>query len=125
MATLEPIASTTKTGEKVTIRSAEVSDAPQLVDLMSEVIAEGVYTLAEPEEWTTTAEQERDSIAEHVEQAGYLYLVAEVDGAVIGKLEFENGRRRRTVHAGMFSIYLRREWRERGIGKLLIQRLID
>ncbi len=124
MATLEPVTGTTKTGEHITIRCAEASDAAQLVALMSEIIAEGAYTLAEPDEWTTTPEQERESIAEHAEQPGYLYLVAAVDGAVVGKLEFENGRRRRTAHSGMFSVYVRSEWRERGIGRLLMEHLI-
>lgn len=125
MATVEPRTGQTRTGRRVVIRCAEEADAARLVEMMRAVVAEGSYTVAEPDEWTTTPEQERKTIAAHVARRGYLYLVAEVDGSVVGKLDFQNGYRHRTARSGMFSIYLSREWRGQGVGPLLIQRLLD
>ena len=71
------------------------------------------------------AARERQTIGECAEQSGYLYLVAEVAGRVVGQLEFENGRWRKTAHAGMLSVYVDRDWRGRGVGTILLRGLLD
>jgi RimJ/RimL family protein N-acetyltransferase len=114
-----------KTGEQLLVRSAQTEDAAQIVDMKATIMAEDIYTLTSPGEFRPSAERERQTIGECAEQSGYLYLVAEAAGQLIGQLEFENGRWRKTAHAGMLSIYVARDWRERGVGTFLLRSLLD
>jgi RimJ/RimL family protein N-acetyltransferase len=125
MSMIEPQTHTLKTGEQLLVRSARSDDAAQIVDLKAAIMAEDVYTLTSPGEFTPSAERERQTIGECIEQSGYLYLAAEVAGRVVGQLEFENGRWRKTAHAGMLSVYVDRDWRERGVGTILLRSLLD
>ena len=124
MSIFEPQTHTVKTGEQLLVRSAQIEDAARLVDLKAAIMAEDIYTLTSPGEFTPSAERERQMIGECAEQSGYLYLVAEVAGRVIGQLEFENGRWRKTAHAGMLSVYVAGDWRERGVGTILLRSLL-
>jgi RimJ/RimL family protein N-acetyltransferase len=47
------------------------------------------------------------------------------DGAIIGTLRFKNHPRRRMAHHGHFGIGVDEEWRSRGVGRALIQVLLD
>jgi RimJ/RimL family protein N-acetyltransferase len=114
-----------KTGDQLLVRSARLEDAAQIVDMKAAIIVEDIYTLTSPGEFTPSAERERQTIGECAEQSGYLYLVAEAADRVIGQLEFENGRWRKTAHAGMLSVYVARDWRERGVGTILLRSLLD
>jgi RimJ/RimL family protein N-acetyltransferase len=124
MSMFEPQTHTLKTGEQLRVHSARIEDAAQIVDLKTAIMAEDIYTLTSPGEFTPSAERERQTIGECAEQSGYLYLVAEVAGRVVGQLEFENGRWRKTAHAGMLSVYVAHDWRERGIGTILLRSLL-
>jgi RimJ/RimL family protein N-acetyltransferase len=124
MSMFDPQTQMLKTGERLLVRSARIDDAAQIVDMKAAVIAEDTYTLASPGEFTPSAERERQTIGECAEQSGYLYLVAELAGRVVGHLEFENGRWRKTAHAGMLSVYVARDWRERGVGTILLRSLL-
>jgi RimJ/RimL family protein N-acetyltransferase len=125
MGGIEPQTHALKTCEQVLVRSARSEDAAAIVELKAAIMAEDIYTLTSPGEFTPSAERERQTIGECAEQSGYLYLVAEVAGRVVGQLEFENGRWRKTAHAGMLSVYVARDWRERGIGTILLRSLLD
>ncbi|MEP0836414.1 GNAT family N-acetyltransferase [Coleofasciculus sp. FACHB-64] len=114
-----------KTGDVVTVRSALIEDAKALVDLQFSVAQEGKYMVTEAEEFNLTKSEEKETIEQHSQQPGQLYLVAEIDNTVVGFVEFENGNRRRTSHSGILSIFVDREWRGKGIGSFLLQELID
>jgi len=125
MSIIEPQTYRLKTGKQLLVRSSRSKDADRIVELKAAVMAEDVYTLTSPGEFTPSAERERQTIGECAEQSGYLYLVAEVADRVVGQLEFENGRWRKTAHAGMLSVYVDRDWRERGVGTILLRSLLD
>lgn len=124
MGAIEPRMHTLADGTEVLLRGARADDAPRLAELIAAIIAEDRYTLASPGEAGPSAEGLRQRIAEYLDQPGYLYLVAEAAGQVIGHLDFSNGRLRKTAHAGAFAVYLAEGWRGRGVGPLLIERLL-
>jgi RimJ/RimL family protein N-acetyltransferase len=125
VSTIPPKGYGLKTGEEVLVRSAEPEDASGLVDAKRGIVEEGRFTLVEPDEFESSEQDEEKSIRDHAEKPGCIYLVAEVGGQTIGLLEFENGRYRRTAHSGMLSMFVRKEWRDRGVGAALLQALID
>jgi len=123
--TIEPKEYGLKTGETLLVRAARPEDADQLAAMMNTIVQEDIYTLAGPGERTITAERERQRLAEYAAAPGYLHLVAEVAGSIVGQIDFTNGRWRKTAHAGELAIYIAKEWRDQGIGAILLQRLLD
>lgn len=114
-----------KTGETVLIRTASPQDAFGLLEIRRSVVEEGQYTLTEPDEFTTTEDDVREAIEEHLEKPGYLYLVAGLGRRVVGLLRFSNGRHRRTAHAGTLMLLVQAGYRGKGIGSALLHSLID
>ncbi len=114
-----------KSGRRVFLRTAKSKDASQIVKLMKCVIAEGPYTLAEPDEYSATVSSESRKISRFKKAPGKIYLVAEVGKDIAGFLSFDNWDTRRTAHTGLFSVFLKKKWRGKGIGKILVQGMID
>jgi RimJ/RimL family protein N-acetyltransferase len=106
------------------VRNSTLQDAQRIIEVMREVILEGPYTLTEPDEFDWSIMSKRQDISESLRNAGQLSLVAEVNGEVVGFLEFVNGRRRRTQHSGTLSIFVQEGFREIGIGSALIRTLL-
>jgi RimJ/RimL family protein N-acetyltransferase len=125
MGTIEPQTYILRDGTSLLVRAARAEDAARLAEMKNAIIAEDAYTLAGPGEHTATAERLERTIAEHADEPGYLYLVAEAGGQVVGELTFSNGHLRKTAHAGQLSVYLGRDWRERGVGSILLRRLLE
>ena len=113
-------------GTKVTIRSATPKDATGTLHLFRSIVEEGLYTLAEPAELTTTVEDEQEAISKDQEHPGNLCLVAEVNGEIVGMIRAESGAYRRTRHfADIDSMWVNAKWRGRGIANLLITTLLN
>lgn len=122
---IEPETHELRTGELLTIRSAESEDASSLVDIMYAAAREGGYMVAEYDELTVTEEKQREEITEYGSGVGRTYLVAEVNGEVVGFCECESGHRRRTAHTAMLSIFVKEGWRNKGVGRMLLRTLVE
>jgi len=114
-----------KDGKLIIIRSAEKSDAMNILALGKSVMTESIYTLTEPDELNLTVEQEADWIQSHLDHLAKLIVVAENDGQIIGILDFSNGHRRRIAHQGDFGMSVEKSWREQGIGAVLLSALLE
>jgi RimJ/RimL family protein N-acetyltransferase len=112
-------------GRTVKIRSALERDAEAYLTLGKSIMAEEIYTLTQPHELNFTIEQEVQWIKLKIDNESHLVLVAEVDGEVIGQLDFSNGHRQRIAHTGDFGMGVRKDFRGMGIGSLLLRNLID
>ena len=109
----------------VTIRNARAEDVEKIIQIKKAVVTENIYMLREIEETNYTKEGEKKDIENHLNNAGSLYIVAETDKEVIGFLEFQNGGLKRTAHSGMFSMFIIKKWRECGIGKMLMESMMN
>ena len=125
MSSITPKTITTKSGQPVTIRSAEPDDAIQLIAFVHSVLAESPFFGLKPDEFDRTEDQERQWIQEHIDGPGKLVVLAEVSGTVIGCLSFDNGSYRRIAHRGSFGLSVRENWRGQGIGTVTLQALLD
>lgn len=125
MSTITPKTFTLKNNKTLILRSAAVKDASQIVRLMKGVIKEGPYTLQEPDEYTATVKSEAAKIKRLNSGKGSLYLVADVNKTVTGFISFDNWPTRRTEHTGLFSVFITKKWRGYGIGKILVQGMLD
>jgi RimJ/RimL family protein N-acetyltransferase len=125
MGTIEPRELTLKNRKTGILRIAAAKDAPQIVKLMKGIIKEGPYTLAEPDEYRSTIKTESAKIKRFRNAVGKIYLVLTIGKEVTGFISFDNWDTRRTAHTGLFSVFIRKKWRGLGIGKILVNGMLD
>lgn len=114
-----------KNGTNVIIRTARESDAEAYLNLGKSIMSEEIYTLTQADELTFTIEQERDWLKSNIEDECHLIIVAEVADKIVGQLDFFNGPKRRNAHTGEFGTGVHKDFRNLGIGSLLIRALVD
>jgi len=124
MAIIEPRTVTLKDGASCILRVPEVGDAEAVLAYARAHINENAGSISAPEEFTITLEEERKWIASHRDNPDDLLLVADLDG-VAGLINFKAAERRRLRHNGSFGVGVRNDLRGRGIGRALIERLLD
>lgn len=114
-----------KNGSFVTIRTVRETDAEAYLTLGKSIMSENIYSLTQADELILTVEQEREWLKSNIEDECHLIIVAEIDNKIIGQLDFSNGHRKRNAHTGEFGMGVHKDFRELGIGSLLIGALVD
>jgi RimJ/RimL family protein N-acetyltransferase len=128
MSKIDPKNFKLKNGEKIVIRSAETNDAQALIDLWDEIVSEDEFNVtirADIKDQDITIEKEQNWIQEHNDKEGWVVLVAEFNGIIVGGINVENGLRRRIAHVGTIHISVRKKYRGLGVGKALLQCTLD
>lgn len=116
----------TRDNESYIIRTGKVEDAEVTLDIQRSVVSEGKYLIAYSEEFTKTPLQHREWIQSILENENETLIVAEKDGQVVGWIVFESTQnRKRLSHTGSFGMLIRNDYRGNGIGKLLLQALLE
>ncbi|TYR79989.1 GNAT family N-acetyltransferase [Priestia megaterium] len=105
-----------KDGRKVTIRPAEVEDAKQITTAVEEIIAAGEFIQKDEPK---TVEEEQQFIRE-VAEKNHMYVVAEVEGEVVGIARVLRGEIQMKRHTGLFRTWLVSKVQGMGIGKQLM-----
>ena len=103
------------------VRSATVDDAAAIAEIYNQGIQDRVAT------YETQPRSAEDQQARLQAIAGrYPAVVAEIDGEIVGWAGAEPYRARECYRGiGEFSMYVRRGWRGRGVGDLLLAGLIS
>ena len=84
--------STLKDGRLLVIRTAETDDALATLDLYRSVVAEGRFTLLEPDELKRDEKGERGAISADLKAPQWVRVIAEVDHRVVGMARVRGGR---------------------------------
>ncbi|RCX21427.1 RimJ/RimL family protein N-acetyltransferase [Fontibacillus phaseoli] len=125
MGWFEPIRIVDKYNQIIEIRTAVGHDADRILAYNREIISSESFLLTVPEEFDRTVEMEREWIEETLNKESSLILLAEEQGKVVGLLDFHSGHKRRIAHTGYFGMSVRSDYQGGGIGKALLQALID
>ncbi|QIB26900.1 GNAT family N-acetyltransferase [Caloranaerobacter azorensis] len=112
-------------GKKVVIRKAEKKDAEELIKFINIISYESDFLTFEPGELKLTKELEESIIEECYNSDNKLFLIAEIEGEIVGNLSFKGSNRRRLKHAGEFGISVKKEYWNMGIASQLIKELIE
>lgn len=106
------------------IRRAEPLDAAGLLAYLRRVGGESPHLTFGAEGIELTEEQEREHIARAGCTYNALFLVATVDGEIVGGLNFSGGVRPRMRHIGEFGVSVARAHWGKGIARRLIEQLL-
>ncbi len=121
-----PLTVRDRTGEEIVIRNAEPQDADDLLRYLKVTSAETPFLVREPEEITLTAEEERAFLGRLLASERELMLVACADGRHVGNCSLMRaGPQLRYRHRCSVGIALYREFWGRGIGRLLMEAVLD
>jgi putative acetyltransferase len=107
--------------ENLTVRSATREDAASLRDYAERLLSEnlpGIFRRPVP-----TLADEVEFIRERIDPDNCALLIAEIDGAPVGLVDFIGGRLEEEAHAGTFGISVDRDYRGRGVGGALLDAL--
>ena len=125
MSSIVPREFTIKSGETIVVRSVLPEDTNSLHELSAEILREREFMITLPEEFLFTEEQERIWLKQHDDNPSAIFLLAFAESMLIGYLHFACEERRRRAHSGRFGMAVRKEWREKGVGRALLQALLD
>ncbi|MEQ9455640.1 MAG: GNAT family protein [Phycisphaeraceae bacterium] len=110
---------------EVAVRSAVPDDAERLLSYVDGVRTESEYLLVSPEDELFSLEAERGWVQSHLDDPYGVCLVAEAHGEIVSCCGLQGNRFKRRRHATGLGIAIRRTWRGVGLGRHLMQTLID
>ncbi|WP_459476982.1 N-acetyltransferase family protein [Clostridium saccharoperbutylacetonicum] len=102
------------------IRKAELGDAESIIQLVKEVMDESPFFSRTSDEFNFTIEQEE----EYIKNAA-LFLVAEVNGKIIGSATLDRSKLVRLNHAALFGITILKAFSHKGLGSLFMDKVIE
>jgi len=114
-----------KYGRALIIREARGRDARAVLEYLDLISQETDFLTFGPGEFRLTQKEEFDYIEKCRGAENCLYLLALLEGTVIGTLTFESGTRPRTKHAGEFGISVLRKYWGTGVASSLIDSLLE
>lgn len=114
-----------KNGNPIVIRKANKSDANAMLEYINAISRESDFLTFGEGEFGKTIEQEKSFIDNISKQNNSLFIIAEVEGKIVGNLNFSGGARSRTAHTGEFGVSVLKEHWGQGIGTKLIKYLIE
>jgi ribosomal protein S18 acetylase RimI-like enzyme len=115
----------TKNTVRISLRTGNINDAEAVLELEKEVLAENKFMISVIEEFEETLEQKRSWIRKILENNREQLIVAEINGDVVGLIVFRSKSSKRLSHTGSFTAMVKKEYRNQGIGKLLIKELLS
>jgi len=132
MASIEPKIITTTDGSRLRIRTANTRDVQAMFLHREHMALTSEHNVTEHDEFDRNEEKLLASLRDYAEKPGWLYLIAEHEhdapeecGPILGTLSFHNGSRRKLEHHGDFGISVAAAWRGKGIGRALIEILLE
>lgn len=110
----------------VTIRNARPDDAAAGIAYFRRLFSEpGINLITEADEYFPTVESNARVIRDMNRADNSLYLVAEIEGELVGILTLEGAKRRNVRHTAVLGITVAKEWRGQGIGRRLMKEAIE
>lgn len=107
------------------IREIDSADAKNFINYRNTLAEETTYLRASKSELNLNLEEQNKTIRNFIDCNNQYSIIAELDGTLIGNLQFRGGNQQRTQHAGEFGIsVLKDHWGNR-IGYNLLSHLIE
>jgi RimJ/RimL family protein N-acetyltransferase len=125
MCTIAPREVRLKNGRVATIRCASPGDSRALTELSRQIAGELAYTVIEPDEAPDSDDMEERIEDRRAHPSRLLLVGVNEDGRVIGELDCGAGSHRRLAHRARFGVSIDKHVRGQGLGRALIQAMLD
>jgi RimJ/RimL family protein N-acetyltransferase len=106
---------------QITIRVPEIKDAKGLIEHVKKINKESTFLIREEEEFNFTIKQQESFIRARVNSDINLFIIAEVEGKIIGSCILSGTNLKREKHKVDLNISIQKEYWGIGIGKRLIE----
>lgn len=106
--------------KSLTIRNAETRDASKILFLVKQVMNESPFFPKTSDEFNFTIEQEEDYI-----KNAELFLVAEIEGEIIGSATLDRSSLIKLNHTVSLGITILKAYSGQGIGSLIMKKVIE
>lgn len=115
-----------KDGRSLIVREVTYYDAAALNQLAGAVFSSTDHVLTLPEEFepVNNLKAQTERIKHYLEHECKCILVAELEGQLVGTLDFWNGHRQKIAHTGEFGMGVHPSFRDLGVGKALLETLL-
>lgn len=124
MASIEPRDFALRDGRTVHVRTAAADDAAAYADYAMDVAKTSEFTVTQPHE-LRSVEKVRERIGESLSKPDALIVVATSGNQVVGEVEFKAREPERMRHHGHFGLGVRSTHRGVGLGRLLMEVLLE
>lgn len=116
---------TLKTGHSIKIRIPALEESQKLIDLKRSYIKNTTTIPMKLDEYTNDAKDELSLITEFIKSQNSILLVAEFNHELIGNIDLTGSKRTKMFHTAMIGMGIKEEWRNQGLGRCLIEAVID
>lgn len=114
-----------KNGELISIREATALDAKEMLAYIHTISGESDFLTFGEGEFNMSVEQEEAFLNQFLKQDNALFIIAELDGKIVGNLSFAGGAMSRIAHTGELGVSVLKQYWGRGIGTALMDYLIS
>lgn len=111
--------------ERIILRKGITSDSKSLIEYLNIIGGESDFLTFGADGYQKTIEQIESFIESTSKKDNTLFIVAEINGKVIGNLNFSAGLSPRITHIGEFGVSVLKNYWGNGIGEELIKYLIE
>jgi RimJ/RimL family protein N-acetyltransferase len=120
----QPVSRRLKNGELVTIRECQPQDAEEFLQTAKTYIKDSEHVLITDENFNPTIDYEVKWIRSFMESENSLLLVATHNDKILGNLDLRGGQRTKIRHTAVIGMGMLKEWRNIGLGTLLMECVI-
>lgn len=113
-----------RAGEQIVIEDGVASDAAELIRVHLSVLEEGQFFITRPAEFAASAERKASLIEAFTRQSNCCFLVARLDGVIVGMVSLRGGLLRRMAHVAKLEIFISAAARGRGVGRALMDAVL-
>ncbi len=114
-----------KSGNTLLIRPIEIRDATAFIRLVANILTTTPFTLTQINELDQNVKAQEEWIASYIKNINWVVFVAELEGQLVGNIDFQNNRKLRNQHSGEFGMGVHADFRGIGIGKFLLNHFLD
>lgn len=114
-----------KNGQEVIIREAKKCDARGIIEFYDIVTSETTYISYAEGEYNLSIEQQEQMIKEFNDSENDTIVLAVIDSKIVGLGKISSHEKLKARHVGVLAIAIRQEYCNLGIGKIIMDYLID